>query len=169
MFVLLYELSWVIQSPLWIRRMLCHCQGCSGLAALNWAVNAQSRVQGSGQEQLRKGASWQIFWVFCWKIMRFGMIKWLQGFKSSKTLILLYDYTWLGVKMGPFISTAGCLGNAWFMLWITYVFLPFWWSFADVPTLTSHFYQLCSFSPGGTANVISSPSLADLLPACSVI
>lgn len=157
-------------------RVLCELGGCSVIARavqvlLLWTELWMHSLgfRGLGKNSWGKEPVGRFFGFFCWKIMRFGMIKWLQGFKSSKTLILLYDYTWLGVKMGPFISTAGCLGNAWFMLWITYVFLPFWWSFADVPTLTSHFYQLCSFSPGGTANVISSPSLADLLPACSVI
>lgn len=58
MFVLFYKLSWVIQSPLRIRRMLCHCWGCSGLAALNQAVHAQTKVQGFERHQLRKGASW---------------------------------------------------------------------------------------------------------------
>lgn len=42
--------------------------------------------------------------------------KMATSFKSNRTFILVYDYKWLGVKMGPFISTAGCLGSAWFML-----------------------------------------------------
>lgn len=167
MFVWFYELSWVIQSPLWIWRMLCHCQGYSDLTALNRAVRARSRVQGSGREQLRKGASWQVFWVFLLKDYEVWHDKMATGFKSNRTFILLYDYKWLGVKMSPFISTASYLGSVWFMLWIIRVFPSFWWSFADVPTLTSHFYHLYSFSPGGIANVISTPSLANWLLAQS--
>lgn len=65
MFVLFYELSWVIRSPLGLRRMLCRCWGCSGLAALNQAVHAQTKVQGFGRDQqLRNRASWLGSWGF---------------------------------------------------------------------------------------------------------
>lgn len=65
----------------------------------------------------RKGASQLLFR----RMMRFGVIKWLQASKVTR-LQFFCDYKWLRVKMGLFISMTDCLGSAWFMLWITCVF-----------------------------------------------